>query len=225
MGLTGLYTHPTADTIPPGRTALTFSELRFSQSNATTKAQNIWFYGAATFTPSSRWELAVATLHEVVEFRPRNGLIGPSTDFDSSGVLGHVKYVITPPERRKAGLAVGVMDISDVTADVGGLETERGRRLFLVGTYEWLSLGVTQTDDDTGAFVGARWTVGRNLDIIGEYVTDPVFVGVSPEPGNKANFNLGIRFYPNQVPGLRVDVAAIGDGEFDFGFSLSYLLK
>ena len=43
-----------------------------------------------------------------------------------------------------------------------------------------------------------------------------------PEPNNTMNFNLGLRLYPAQVPRLRIDVTAIGDGQFDFGFSLSY---
>ena len=45
---------------------------------------------------------------------------------------------------------------------------------------------------------------------------------IDPKPSNEINFNIGARIYPREVPRLRINAAALGDGQFDFAFSLSY---
>jgi len=219
-GLTGLYTQPTAEIMPRGNVAFTFSELRFKQGNGTERLKNSWFAGTLTYAPTSRLELAVTDRHEIVKLGPDEDDI--TTQLDETAFLGHVKYVLAHPGPRKLGLAVGVQDITNATDRIETRDMERGRRVYLVGTYDWANAGVFHRDGKLGGFIGARFRLTENIDLVGELNSRPQFAHLIPEPNNTMNFNLGLRLYPAQVPRLRIDVTAIGDGQFDFGFSLSY---
>ena len=73
QGLTGLYTHPTAETLPPGQLAISFSEIRFPQRGATTQMESVWFGGAVTLAPWEHVEIALVKRNEHARFRPRGG--------------------------------------------------------------------------------------------------------------------------------------------------------
>ncbi len=223
-GMVGLFTLPTAETLPAGRPfAFTFSEIRFSQSNNTARVRNVWYTGSLTWAPVDDLEVAVTLRHEYLHAR-NFADPPPATTADQKWTQVALKYILIPPDDRRVGLAVGVLDLTDVT-DIGFGESgaDRGRRAFLVGTYEWFSLGLTYDNRGLGAAAGARWSVSDAVDVIAEFNTDPVFLQVHPAPAIDANFNLGFRLYPREVPGLRLDTVAVGDGRFDFGFSMSYL--
>ncbi|MHB9132085.1 MAG: hypothetical protein ACYDBB_13505 [Armatimonadota bacterium] len=225
-GLTGLFTQPTAEIQQEGDVAITFSEIRFIQGNHVAERSTIWYVESLTYVPFDRLELAVAYRKEVVRYRPLTQPNNdPSAQVDDKLILGHVKYIITPPELHKIGIAVGAMDITNETDTLSGVDVGRGRRIFLVGTYEWLTGGLSYQNNKLSWFGGARWSITDNLDLIAEYVKAPVFVEVIPPPTIDANFNLGMRFHPRQVPNLRVDMAAVGDGQFNLGFSFSYLTR
>jgi hypothetical protein len=223
-GLIGLYTLPTAETMPEGRPfAFTFTESRFSQSNNSLRVRNIWYTGSLTWQARSDLELAVTLRHEYLHAQ-LFGVPPPATSTDQKRVQVALKYVLAEPAEDRWGVAVGVQDLGDVT-DIGFSTsgTDRGRRYFAVGTYEWFSLALTHDNRGLGAAAGARWSITDAMDVIAEYSTDSVFLQAHPEPAIDGNFNLGFRFYPREVPGLRLDTVAVGDGRFDFGFSVSYL--
>lgn len=223
-GLIGLFTQPTAESLPAGQVALTFSEIRFSQENSDLESEDIWYSGSATWAISPRWEVALTNRHEVDKLFVDTD-VEPQRKIDSTYLIGDVKYIITPPRDNKIGLATGIMDLTDVTDKLGGMDVDRGRRLFLVGTYKWAHLGLTQDNDGFGAYAGATWGLTDNIDIVAEYVTKPTFVQLTPRPNNDVNFNLGARIYPRGVPNLRIDATAVGDGTFNFGFSFSYRFR
>ncbi|HOS43391.1 MAG TPA: hypothetical protein PK794_06855 [Armatimonadota bacterium] len=223
-GMVGLFTLPTAETLPANRPfAVTFSEIRFSQSNNTARVRNVWYTGSLTWRPTDDLELAVTLRHEYLHAHHYADPF-PAAAADQKWTQVAVKYLLVPPDDRRLGLAAGVLDLTDVT-DIGFGDSgaDRGRRAFLVGTYAWFSLGLTYDNRGLGAVAGARWSVSDAVEIIAEYSTDPVFLQAHPEPAIDANFNLGLRLYPREVPGLRLDTVAVGDGRFDFGFSVSYL--
>lgn len=223
-GPVGLYTTPTAETLAPHDYALTFAEIRFSQESASCYKKTTWFTGSMVYTVAPRWEVALTSRHEVVDdYTFDNNWPIPS--FDTTFLMGHVKYVLTQPGCRKVGVAAGVFDITDASREPAGVDTNRGRRAYLVGTLDWFSLGTSYDARGFGVFAGARWAVTDTLDLIAEIVSEPMFTQVSPCPGVDYNFNVGMRFYPQQVPNMRFDLAAVGDGRFDFGFSYSYLFK
>ena len=126
------------------------------------------------------------------------------------------------PGPRKVGLAFGVIDLANETRNVDGLNTGRGRRYFLVGSFDWAHLAVTEDFQGFGVVAGMRWTLTNTIDLIGEFSTKPVFVVIPPLPQDHMNFNLGLRLYPPEVPQLHCDLTAVGDGEFDFSFALGY---
>lgn len=223
-GLTGLFTQPTAQILPRGNAALTYSEIRFGQENCPRKSTDTWFTGSLTAALSQRWEIGITSRHELVKHFCDDSL-NPVDKYDASLLIGDVKYLITPPAKNRVGIAIGVKDITDATSEVGGFCAERGRRFFLVGSYDWAHFGLTQDDSGVGAYAGADFPIGENVDFVAEYVTRPSFVHLIPEPDNTANFNLGVRFFPRAVPGLRIDTVAVGDGEFNFGFSFSYRFR
>ncbi|MHB9106751.1 MAG: hypothetical protein ACYDCO_06825 [Armatimonadota bacterium] len=220
-GLVGIFTQPTAETLPAGSIALTFSEVRFSQTNDTTKLQDSWFTSSVTWVPISRLEVAVTSRNEVLRRGPAES-VEFTERVDDSQVLAHLKLILIRPEPNRIGLALGVQDITDQTGQLDGIDVGRGRRIFLVGSYQWFHLGAFEESNKVHGFAGARWEVSDNIDLLAELVTRPAFVQTTPYPINKMNFNLGLRIHPRDVPNLRIDAAAIGDGQFDFGFSLSY---
>jgi len=219
--LVGIFTQPTAETLPVGSIALTFSELRFSQTNDTTKLQDSWFTSSVTWMPISRLEVAVTSRNEVLRRGPAES-VEFTERFDDSQVLAHLKLILIHPEPSCIGLAIGVQDITDRTGELDGIDADRGRRIFLVGSYRWFHLGAFTESNRVHGFAGARWEVSDNVELLAELSTRPAFVQTTPYLINKMNFNLGLRVYPRDVPNLRIDAAAIGDGQFDFGFSLSY---
>lgn len=218
-GLTGLYMQPTAEILPEGSLALTFSELRFPQHANGIKLRNIWYSGSVTVPLASRWELALSRRHELIDLY-EDGVV---TDrFNDHLYPADVKYVLSTPSDDRIGLAVGILDITDTTNDVQGYPAERGRRFFAVASRRWVHLGVSHDEGGLGAFAGTRLAVGEHTDLIAEWTSAPLFAQLLSEPSNNTNFNIGFRFYPLETPDMRIDLAAIGDGEFDFGFSFSY---
>jgi hypothetical protein len=222
-GLTGLFTQPTAETLTDHHFALTYSEIRFSESNSTNRLLNYWAEDSLTYIPAPRWEVALSLRDEQV-----NHYLENDASFlvyhQKTELTGGLKYILRPVAEDRLGLAMGVLDVADATKTLDGEGTNRGRRFFLVGSYNWAHLGVTYDDHGVGAYLGARWTILDNLDLIGEYITAPTFVQTHPLPTNSVNYNLGVRYYPRELPNLRIDMTAVGDSDFNYGFSLSYLL-
>ncbi|MHB9024897.1 MAG: hypothetical protein ACYC7E_12100 [Armatimonadota bacterium] len=222
-GLVGLYTHPTAEMLTEHRAALTFSEIRFTESNSVNRLLNYYVESSLTYIPAPRWEVALTLRDEQVHHFLEHD--ASFLDYRQEYYLtGGLKYILQPVEPDRLGLAVGVMDVANATETIDGQDTERGRRFFLVGSYNWAHLGLTYDGKGVGAYAGARWTILDNLDLIGEYVTNPTFVQTNPLPECKVNFNLGVRYYPRELPNLRIDMTAVGNSNFNYGFSLSYLL-
>lgn len=220
QGLVGLYTHPTAETLPNGSTLLNFSEIRFSQRDDGLGQQSIWYYGTLTVVPAARWEVTVGRRHEIV--RSENPLRPELNDHQN---IGNVKYVILPTTPRHIGVAAGVLDITGATQELDGQNTDRGQRYYLVGSYEWAHFGVTHDRAGVGIYAGARWTLTDNVEVIAEWVSRPLFVKTIPPPSNGVNFNLGVRLHPREVPQLHIDAVAVGDGRFDYGFAIGYQLR
>ena len=222
-GLVGLYTQPTAETLHPGEIALTYSEIRFSELNEPRESRDSWFSASATATLTRHWEVGLTLRNETLKSFETNDL-SPTLSVQQAHVIGDVKYIVTPPQGKRIGLALGVQDITNATNEIRGVATDRGRRFFLVGSYQWAHLGLTDDKGGLGAFAGAEWPLTDNVDLIAEYITRPTFILLKPT-SSKVNFNLGARITPRSVPNLRIDLAAIGDSRFDFGFSFSYRFK
>jgi len=223
LGLTGLFTLPTAEIGHPGTVMLKFSEIRFMQISQGTKLKDVWFTGGATIALDCHWEVAALWRNEQLHQGWENRAGFPD-NFNKAFFLGDVKYQITKPELRKMGIAVGVIDLTGSTRYIDGRSTGRGQRLFLVGTYQWAHMALTEDDRGLGAAIGARWCITPNIDLIGDFSSKPVFVMKFPRSSNHMNFNLGLRLYPQPVPRLHFDLTAVGDGEFEFGFALGYNL-
>ncbi len=220
-GLTGLFTMPTAQTLRHGQIALVYAEARFANERDGRKSLDTWFTASAATAVFPRLEIAVTSRHEIYKFGP-GSTSGFTNQLNDTFVLGHVKYVVVRPDTRKVGLAIGALDITDTASKLEGINVGRGRRIFLVSSYQWAHLSAFYTDGHLGASAGAQWSVTDNIDLVSEVVTNPVFVKAIPSSNSGVNFNIGARIHPREVPNLRFDVAGIGDGKFDFGFSLSY---
>ncbi len=221
-GLTGLYTEPTAESLPARNFAVTFSEIRFVQSGSNDeRLHNRDISGIFSYGVSSRFEVCGRISHEVIDFGLRDSETILHTA-DGNFFTGDVKYVIARTGDNRIGLAAGINDITNRTDKIADTTTGRGIRGFVVSTYRWMSTGVTVNKDRLGLYSGARVALTNNIDLVTEYSWPPVFPQTVPRPDYNVNFNLGLRLYPIQVPGLRADIAAVGDGDFDFGFSFSY---
>ncbi len=221
-GLIGLYTVPTAETLPPHAVGLTFGEIRFSSSNNTQTSFNRWFSSSITVIPVNRVELALTDRHELVDFGLEN-VAGRTSTLNAGRAIGSVKVVLLPVKKKSIGVAIGGQDLWNNTRSLNDVDTGRGNRYFLTGTYQWLTAGATYTRQKFGTFGGGHLALTETIELIGEISSQPRFVLPVPRPGNHVNFNLGLRFYPRQVPNLRIDTALVADSRQNFGFAISYL--
>jgi len=220
LGPVGLFTQPSANTFRKGEAALTFSELRFMQDNNDSCVKTTSISGSFTVVPVDRLELAISTRHEMIQTFPMYGA-DLLHDISVSEIIGDIKYVVIPVEPCKPGLAVGIIDLTNATDVIAGHDTERGRRFYLAGTYEWATLGVTHDGQGIQGYVGVDFTINTNIEFIYEYSTAPIFPRALPHPSTDVNCNMGLRIHPCEIPNLRLDLAAVGDGHFCFGFSFS----
>jgi len=164
-GLSGLYmyTLPTAETLAHGQIALDYAEARYGHENMRTKLTDTWFVYSATFVPIERLELAVSGRHEIVHEAPLSSAAF-TTRSDLDRALGHLKYTIMPPRPGHLALAIGAQDITGATNELGDGRDDRGRRLFLVGTYDWATLGITHMHGKIGEYAGVRLTATNGID-------------------------------------------------------------
>ncbi len=169
LGLTGLYTLPTAESAPPHSIMLEYAEVRFQEQHSN-KMEDVWFTGSLTYAPVARLEIAGVWRNEQISYGPINM---PNYLWEGSQAyfIGDIKYQLVRPDVCKMGLAFGIIDVGNATRHVGNLDTGRGRREFLVATYKWADLAVTNDNDGVGAVAGARLPLTCSMDLLAEFST------------------------------------------------------
>jgi hypothetical protein len=237
-GLSGLLSAPSARVLPGGHYTGMFSEHRHQEYLQGQRVEDRFIIGTGNFGFGDRWEMSFGVLKQLVQWGPLQAQAGAPKDADTY-FLAHFKRQITP-DRGKGALAIGVRDVLDRTRHYRGTfpDTGRGRKAFLVWTRSLrlgqkpetcpceVNIGLTYDRSGPGCFLGVNIPVVPQLALAAEVNTDSTFHdfedAFSANPEGETTVNLGVRVFPESVPGMVVDITSLGDSDFAFAFAVSY---
>jgi hypothetical protein len=119
-----------------------------------------------------------------------------------------------------------------------------GRKVFLLATKRVVedkatgrfldaTLGVTNDDQKTAGMFGVELAMSPTMSYIAEGMWDAPYVDfrgiyLEDNPVDRNNhpgrfiFDMGLRFYPDLLPGLTIDTGFVADGQPEFSFGFNY---
>lgn len=238
-GLSGLYVIPTARIVGPSKFAIGFNESKHTEFIRNNKFVDRQIRGVGTYGITDKLEISAAYYNNMYVIPPG---ITPSLHNETFHSFS-AKLRILPEHRHFwfPAVAIGVRDITDDTADVASLKNvNNGTKGFIVASKKVLKddkigrfmdchAGVTFDKNTTAGFVGIELTLAPNASLILESIWDSPYLnfrkfGEDNQEGRYL-FNVGLRIYPELVPGLVLDTGFIGDSEFEFSFGASYVIS
>ena len=237
QGLTGLYVTPTARLIGQGRLALGFNESKHSEFRAGLKFSDRQIRGVLTYGIAEPLEFTATFFNDL--FMIPSGYT-PDLDNQKFRTVGlKLRLLAEDPHYRYPEVSIGVRDIFNDTANVGPLkDINNGTRVFLLASKRMLK------NDKTGAFFdihaglgsdhnGVSGTLGLELalvptvSLIAEGIYDSPYLNFrefgTDNIRGRYLLNVGVRVYPELVPGMVLDTGFLGDSEFEFSFGVSYV--
>ncbi|MCE5321789.1 YjbH domain-containing protein [bacterium] len=237
-GLSGLYMIPTARTLKAGQVAMGFNEAKHAENVEDGRYVDRQIRGVVTWGVSDCWEVYGSYYNDLFTVPPG---VEPQLSNQSFATFGF-KYRIMQEDSHYwfPTVAVGVRDIGNSENEVGPLEgVHNGRKLFILASKKLLKseelgrfmdvhAGVTLDSQTTAAMLGFELTLTPSVSLIAEGMWDSPFINYREYGRNdvagKYIFDVGIRMYPELVPGLVLDTGFVGDGEFEFSFGVSYVM-
>ncbi len=237
-GLSGLYVIPTARMLGERHFAVGFNESKHAESVNGGRFVDRQIRGVATYGITDKIEIYASFWNNMFTIPPdREPMFGNQT-FHSFGA----KFLIMKehPHFWFPAVALAVRDVTDDTADVGPLKSvNNGTKGFIlaskrllkderIGRFMDIHAGLTFDHNTTAGLCGFELTLAPNASLIAEGIWDSPYLnfrqfGKDCQMGRYL-FNVGIRMYPELVPGLVLDTGFVGDGEFEFSFGASYVM-
>ena len=235
-GLAGLFVIPTARMIGAGNSAFGFNEAKHTEFVNDIRAMDRQIRAVVTYGISDSVEIYGSYFNNLLS-APRSPALD-NQDFNEFGFK--VKLVQECRDCWYPAVALGVRDIGDSTADVGSLQNiHNGRKVFLLaskkifkkrqtGRFMDVHGALAYDANAVSGLLGFELTITPNASLIAEFMYDSPFINFrdygTDDQSGRFVFNPGIRFYPELVPGLALDLGFIGDSEFEFSFGASYLI-
>ena len=235
-GLAGLFVIPTARMLGAGNFAFGFNEAKHTEFVNDRRAMDRQIRVVVTYGISDSVEIYGSYFNNLLS-APRS----PSLDNQDFSEFGFkVKLMKECTDCWYPAVAIGMRDIGDSTDDVGSLQNiHNGRKVYLLaskkifkksqtGRFMDFHGALTYDSNQVSGLLGLELTIAPNASLIAEFMWDSPFInfreyGTSGQTGRFV-FDPGIRFYPELVPGLALDMGFIGDSEFEFSFGASYLI-
>lgn len=238
-GLTGLYMIPTARIVGPARLAIGFNEAKHAEFVQGQRFVDRQIRGVGTYGITDKLEVSAAHYNNMYTIPPG---VEPDLHNQTFQTVGAKLLLMREhPHYWFPAIAVAVRDITDDTADTGPLRNvNNGRKFYLllskrllknerIGRFMDVHAGATWDRNIVAGLVGFELTLAPNASLIVESMWDSPFLNFRDFGQNNAEgryvFNVGIRMYPELVPGLVLDTGFIGDGEFEFSFGASYVIR
>lgn len=236
-GLTGLYIIPTARIVGPRKLAIGFNESKHTEFISNGKYTDRQIRGVLTYGITDRIEASAAYYNDMFVIPPG---IKPQLHNETFTSFG-AKVQVLQESRNYwfPAVAVGVRDIANDTADVFPLRNvNNGTTGFLVASKKALKddkigrfmdchAGFTFNRHAVTGFGGFELTLAPNASLIAESMWDSPYLNFRRFGANNQSgrylFNVGLRIYPELLPGLVLDTGFIGDGEFEFSFAASFV--
>lgn len=237
-GLSGLYIIPTARIIGAQKLAIGFNEAKHAEFVHGQRFVDRQIRGVATYGITDRVEIYASDFNNMYTVPPG---VQPNIGNQTFNTFGAKVLVMKEdPHYWFPAVALGVRDITNDTADVGTLHNvNNGTRGFLLaskrllkndstGRFMDVHLGLTLDHDTKSGLAGFELTLAPNVSLIAEGIWDAPFVNFrkygKDDVSGRYLFNVGIRMYPELVPGMVLDTGFVGDGEFEFSFGASYVI-
>ncbi len=237
QGLSGLFVTPTARQIGRGNLAIGFNESKHTEHVMGGQFTDRQIRGVATYGVADWLEVYFSYYNNMFVLDK-----GPNLDNQTFTTYGFkVRLMKEHPHYWYPEVALGVRDIANHTRDVGSLEgVNNGRKLFLLATkrvlrqgrvprFLDLNAGITLDEQQVAGLLGVELTIAPNASLIVEAMWDSPYLsfrnfGQNNQAG-RFIFDPGIRIYPEQVPNMALDMGFVGDGEFEFSFGISYVVR
>lgn len=237
-GLSGLYVIPTARIVGEKKLALGFNESKHAENVEGGRFVDRQIRAVATYGITDRIEIYASYWNNMYVIPPdREPMFGNQT-FHSFGA----KWLVMKehPHFWFPAVALAVRDVTNDTADVGPLKNvNNGTRGFIlaskrllkderIGRFMDIHAGLTFDNKTTAGLAGFELTLAPNVSLIAEGIWDSPYLnfrhfGENDQHGRYL-FNVGIRMYPELIPGMALDTGFVGDGEFEFSFGVSYVI-
>lgn len=238
-GLSGLYIIPTARTIGPGKLGVGFNESKHTEFIDNGKFVDRQIRGVATYGITDKLEVCASNYNDMYVIPPGVEPRLHNQVFWSFGAK--LQILQEHPRSWLPAVSLAVRDITNNTADVRPLtNVNNGTMGFIlaskkvlkddkIGRFMDCHAGLTFNRTTTAGLVGFELTLAPNASLIAESIWDSPYLnfhnfGKNDQKGRYL-FNVGMRMYPELVPGLVLDTGFIGDGEFEFSFAVSYVIS
>lgn len=240
-GLSGLYLVPTARTFRQGQLSLGYSESKHVEFLGSKRFNDRQVRGVLTYGVTDCVELTGTFYTNILDIADQATPQFGNENFSTVGLK--VRVLQEKPGKWYPSVAIGVRDLFDNTRDVGALDkVNNGRKWFLLASKRLKTnqqgrfldghLGLTNDEAETAGLVGFELALTPITSFIAEGMWDapylnfrgifhPTLQGRNDVPGRFV-YTTGLRFYPDLIRGLAIDLGFLGDGQFEFAFGLSY---
>lgn len=240
-GLTGLYVVPTARMIEAGRLSYSYNESKHVEWIGSPRFVDRQVRASITYGVSDNVEIYGGYVRDLLNtgdgFRP----VLDNQTFNQFGF----KWRFLSETKRRPAVAIAVRDLFNDMQDIEPLRNvNNGRKFFLLmskrvvedqatGRFLDAHAGLTKDDLKTSGLFGIELALTPNVSYIAEGMWDspylnfrgiylnPAKTGVSNVPG-RFIFDMGLRFYPDLIPGFVIDTGVVADGQPEFSFGFSY---
>lgn len=238
-GLSGLYVIPTARMLGERKFAVGFNESKHSEHVGGGRYVDRQIRGVGTYGITDRIEIYASYWNNMFMLPPDRE---PGLDNQTFHSFGAKFLVIKEhPHFWFPAVAIAVRDVTNNTADVGPLHNiNNGTKGFIlaskrllkddrIGRFMDIHAGLTFDANTTAGLCGFELTLAPNASLIAEGIWDSPYLNFRDygKDGVRGRylFNVGIRMYPELVPGMALDTGFVGDGEFEFSFGASYVIS
>ena len=237
-GLSGLYIIPTARIVGERKLAVGFNESKHAEFVQGERFVDRQIRGVATYGISDKIEIYAEYHNNMYTIPPG---VEPQIDNETFNTFG-AKFLIMQehPHYWYPAVALAVRDVTNDTADVGPLKNiNNGTKGFIlaskrllkderIGRFMDIHAGLSFDRNATAGLAGFELTLAPNASLIAEGIWDSPYLNFRKYGHDNAMgrylFNVGLRMYPELVPGMVLDTGFVGDGEFEFSFAASYVI-
>jgi len=240
-GLSGLFVAPTARTIGQGKLAVGYSESKHVEVFSYSRFMDRQIRAPITYGITDRIELSACYQSNQYDVS-----LQPVLDNDDLVTLA-AKFVVCGESGRRPALALAVRDITDSDRDAVPLRNvHNGRKFFLLaskrvvddpigGRFVDAHIGIGSSKRSSiSPLFGFEITLSQTMSFIAEGVWDSPFINFRNAYVNTARrgtsdhegrfiLDTGLRFYPDVVPGLVIDLGVVGDSSMEFSFGVGYV--
>ncbi len=242
FGLTGLYVMPTARTMGASSIGFSYNESKHVEWIGSGRFVDRQVRASITYGVNNDIEIYGGYVRDLINtgdggFTP----VLPNETFSQFGF----KWRFINEGKNRPAVAFAVRDIFDSMTDIGTLKNvNNGRKYFLLaskrivddkstGRFLDAHIGVANDKQVTSGLFGAELALSPNMSYIVEGMWDSPYLnfnGMYMNPALKAQsdktgrfiLDMGLRIYPDILPGVVIDTGFVADGQPEFSFGFGY---